>query len=63
MIEVLVKELMNARRTKDQDEINNAAKNLADYLWKDNLDISYQDLLEGFGYIKGGKVYGIFKQR
>ena len=54
---------MNARRTKDQDKINDAAKNLADYLWRDNLDISYQDLLEGFGYIKGGKVYGIFKQR
>jgi hypothetical protein len=56
-----VRELMIARTLKDQELINEAAQALADYLWKPEYDISYDSLLEGLGFVKGGKIYGIFK--
>lgn len=56
-----VKELMTARSLKDQEEINKSAKALADYLRNPYLNISYDDLLEYIGFVKGGKVYGILK--
>ena len=61
LICVLIKELSQARKQENQEEINEIAKALADLLYDSNYDISYDELLEGFGFIKGGKVYGILK--
>lgn len=62
MLEKLVLELTNSLDTKDQELINEKAKALADYLWKEDLDISYEDLLEGLCYKKEEKINGISKQ-
>lgn len=63
MLEQLVNELMQTLDTKDQRKINMAAQKLAKFLWKPEMDISYEELLEGLCYQKEEKTYGISKQK
>ena len=60
-LELYVRELLIATELKDQELINEAAKQLTDYLWKPTMDISYDELLASYGYQEGGKVYAILK--
>ena len=60
-LELYVRELLIATELRDQELINEAAKQLTDYLWKPTMDISYDELLASYGYQEGGKVYAILK--
>ena len=62
ILESLIRNLATARETRNQEQINKAAQDLTDYLWKPEYDITYDDLLEGFGFIKEEKIYAISKQ-
>lgn len=55
-----VRELLIAQELQDQELINEAAKQLTDYLWRPSFDISYDELLASYGY-EGGKSNAILK--
>ena len=61
ILESLIRNLATARNTKNQEQINKAAHDLADYLWKPEYNIPFEELLEGFGFIKEEKIYAISK--
>ena len=47
----IVKDMTTARQSKDQETLNALAIELTELLWKPDIDMSFQELSEGFGYV------------
>lgn len=49
-VEEIMIDLFNAMRSKNQEELNKYALELTEKIWIPTIDMTFQELLESYGY-------------
>ena len=49
-VEEIVRDLTNARKSNNQEELNKYALELTEKIWIPTIDMSFQELAESYGY-------------
>lgn len=55
-IEEIVRDLTTARKNNDQEELNKYALELTEKIWIPTIDMTFQELLESYGYVELEKI-------
>lgn len=55
-VEDIVRDLATARNKNDQEGINQYALELTEKIWLPTIDMTFQELLESYGYKEPGKI-------
>lgn len=55
-VEEIVRDLTTARKNNDQEELNKYALELTEKIWIPTIDMTFQELLESYGYKEPNKV-------
>ena len=51
-VEEIVRDLTDARKRKDQEALNKYALELTEKIWIPTIDMTFQELLESYGYVE-----------
>lgn len=54
-IEEIVRDLTDARKNNNQEELNKYALELTEKIWIPTIDMTFQELLESYGYVEEPK--------
>lgn len=49
-VEEIVRDLTNARKSNNQEDLNKYALELTEKIWIPTIDMSFQELAESYGY-------------
>lgn len=55
-VEEIVRDLTTARKNNDQEELNKYALELTEKIWIPTIDMTFQELLESYGYVEPEKI-------
>lgn len=55
-VEEIFRDLTSARKTHNQEDLNKYALELTEKIWIPTIDMTFQELLESYGYKESGKI-------